>query len=45
MHCSLIAYTIISNYHLNKPLTITEERVTNGVEPGGVTGQAHMEEE
>jgi hypothetical protein len=29
---------------LNKPLTITEERVTNGVEPEGVTGQAQMEE-
>ena len=30
---------------VDKPLSITEERVTNGVEPGGVTGQAHMEEE
>src|SRR6266487_2624458 len=29
---------------LNKPLTITEERVTNGVEPGGIAGQAQMEE-
>jgi hypothetical protein len=29
---------------LNKPLTITEERVTNGVEPEGVTGQAQLEE-
>jgi len=30
---------------VDKLLSITEERVTNGVEPGGVTGQAHMEEE
>ena len=29
---------------VNKPLTITEERVTNGVEPGGIAGQAQMEE-
>jgi len=29
---------------LNKPLTVTEERITNGVEPEGVTGQAQMEE-
>jgi hypothetical protein len=28
----------------NKPLTITEERVTNGVEPEGVAGQAQLEE-
>ena len=29
---------------VNTPLTITEERVTNGVEPGGIAGQAQMEE-
>jgi hypothetical protein len=29
---------------MNKPLTITEERITNGVEPGGIAGQALMEE-
>ena len=29
---------------VNKPLTITEERVTNGVETGGIPGQAQMEE-
>ena len=29
---------------VNKPLAITEERVTNGVEPGGIAGQAQMEE-
>jgi hypothetical protein len=29
---------------LNKPLTITEEHVTNGVEPGGDTGQTQVEE-
>ncbi len=29
---------------VNKPLTITEERVTNGVEPGGIAGQAQVEE-
>jgi hypothetical protein len=29
---------------MNKPLTITEERVTNGVEPEGIAGQAQMEE-
>ncbi len=33
----------ISN-SVNKPLTITEERVTNGVEPEGIVGQAQMEE-
>ena len=30
---------------VNKPLTLTEERVTNDVEPGGVTGEAQTEEE
>ena len=29
---------------MNKPLTITEERITNGVEPEGIGGQALMEE-
>jgi hypothetical protein len=29
---------------VNQPLTITEERNTNGVEPGGITRQAQMEE-
>jgi hypothetical protein len=29
---------------VNKPLTITEERVSNGLEPGGIAGQAQMEE-
>lgn len=29
---------------MNKPLTITEERSTNGVEPEGIAGQALMEE-
>src|SRR5438552_135646 len=29
---------------VNKPLTITEEHVTNGVEPGGIAGRAQMEE-
>ena len=29
---------------VNKPLTITEERNTNGVEPEGIAGQAQMEE-
>jgi hypothetical protein len=29
---------------VNKPLTITEEHITNGVEPGGIAGQAQMEE-
>jgi len=29
---------------VNKPLTITEERVTNGVETGGIPAQAQMEE-
>ena len=29
---------------VNKPLAITEERVTNGVEPGGIAGQTQMEE-
>jgi hypothetical protein len=28
---------------MNKPLTITEERITNGVEPEGIGGQALME--
>ena len=30
---------------VNKSVTITEERITNGVEPGGVTGPAKTEEE
>ncbi len=30
---------------MNKPLTITEERSTNGVEPEGIAGQALMEEQ
>lgn len=29
---------------MNQPLTITEERITNGVEPGGIAGQALIEE-
>jgi hypothetical protein len=29
---------------MNKPLTITEERITNGMEPEGIAGQALMEE-
>ena len=29
---------------MNKPLTITEERSTNGMEPEGIAGQALMEE-
>jgi hypothetical protein len=29
---------------VNKPLAIAEERVTNGMEPGGIAGQAQMEE-
>ncbi len=29
---------------VNKPLTITEEHVTNGVEPEGIAGQAQVEE-
>ena len=29
---------------VNKPFTITEEHITNGVEPGGTAGQAQMEE-
>jgi len=29
---------------VNKPLPITEEHVTNGLEPGGIPGQAEMEE-
>jgi len=28
----------------NKPFTITEERITNGVEPEGIIGQAQMDE-
>jgi hypothetical protein len=29
---------------VNKPLTVTEERITNGVEPDEVVGQTQMEE-
>ena len=29
---------------MNKPLTITEERITNGMEPEGIAGQVLMEE-
>jgi hypothetical protein len=30
---------------VNKPLAITDERITNGLEPGGIPGQTEMEEQ
>jgi len=30
---------------VNKPLAITDERITNGLEPGGIPGQTELEEQ